>query len=105
MIYDYLSAGAGRDTKTFLEHAVIDSSSNPTTNMIARVIQDFDGKKAEVFRTGLSSEEKPHLNSLVSSRNDVAHGRSINASINNVITELQAGINILGKLEQVLSMS
>ena len=103
MIYDYLSAEAGKDTKTYLEHAIIDSSSNPTTSMIARVIQDFDEKKAETFRASLSSEEKHHLNSLVSSRNDVAHGRNINASINSVITELKAGIGILLKLEQVLS--
>ena len=105
MIYDYLSAEAGEGVKKYLEHMIIESSSNPTTGMIARIVQDFDGKKADKFSANLSQEEKHQLNSLVSSRNDVAHGKNIYASIDIVITEFNAGIKVLRKLEQVLSES
>ena len=104
MIYDCFSAGAGQDTKNYLEHMIIESSSNPKTSIIQSILQQFSKEKAKAFDDSLTPDDKHRLNSLVSLRNDVAHGRSINSSINNVSDALKAGITVLEKLEQALSM-
>lgn len=103
MVYEYLSAGAGKDTKSYLAHMIIDSPSNPKTDMIKSIVQNFNGDKAKNFESSLTQEEKGQLNSLVALRNDVAHGRSINTSIQSIANAMKAGISILEKLERILS--
>ena len=44
---------------------------------------------------GKQNEVKQNVNSLVSLRNDIAHGRSISITINNVIEYYNSGVAML----------
>ena len=67
------------------------------------MLRNFDNEKAEVFEESLGGEDKQRFNSLAALRNDVAHDRSINITINSVYEAFEAGGRILERLESVLS--
>lgn len=106
MIYLFLSNSAEDATKTYLEKQIIDSSCNPSFGNIKRMIEQFDGVKAQKFEDDLKlTGYKNGLSSLVNLRNNIGHGRDITASITNVIEYYEAGKNVLLLLESVLSNS
>lgn len=83
MINTFLSQNCIYETKVFLEKNIIDSSANPSPGIIEKYLEQFDGKRRERFSGLLNgSQDKGNLKSLVSLRNDIAHGRTINSSIN-----------------------
>ena len=85
LIVDIVSIGSTTEAKKFLEENIRDSSSNPTTGNIQRLLQDLNPTWAQQFESQTKgSSEKGSLSSLVGLRNDFAHGRSITASIGNV---------------------
>ena len=106
MLYDFLAVNTIAETQQYLSTAIIDSSCNPTTGNMSRLLSQADGQKATALNTAVNgTQDKVNLNSLVSLRNDLAHGRTNNPSINHVISCFESGVAILGILEGILSPS
>ena len=85
LIVDVISVGTTTEGKNYFEKNIRDSSSNPSTGNIQRLLQDLNTSWAQQFENQVKGkEEKGSLSSLVGLRNDFAHGRSVTASIGNV---------------------
>lgn len=103
MIYDFLSNQAKNETQYYLEKQIIDSSSNPSVGLMLKMLEQFDIQRKELFDSVTkNTQEKGDLGSLVNLRNDIAHGRTNNPSINTVLRYFESGVVILNKLEAVL---
>ncbi len=106
MIHDFLSTNCILETNKFLEKHIIDSSANPTTGVMESFLEKFDSSRKERFnRLIKETQEKGNLKNLVNLRNDIAHGRNINSTINDVEKYFKSGKVILNKLEEVLESS
>lgn len=106
MINTFLSQNCIDETKVFLTKNIIDSSANPSPGIIEKYLEQFDGKRKVRFSDLLNgSQDKGNLKSLVSLRNDIAHGRTINSSINVVESYFESGKKILEILEEVINDS
>lgn len=106
MINTFLSQNCIDETKAFLIKNIIDSSANPSSGIIEKYLEQFDGRRKARFSDLLKgSQDKGNLNSLVSLRNDIAHGRTINSSINIVESYFESGKKILETLEEVINDS
>lgn len=103
MVYDYLAEGAKVPTQAYLTKMIVDSSCNPNTGNILRMLEQIDAAKKTSFEDIVKgSAQKGDLNSLVNLRNDIAHGRVISVTIGTVINYFESGRYILGELEQIL---
>lgn len=103
IIHTYLSQNCISETRQFLEKNIIDSSANPSFGKIKQFLDQFDGSKANEFDERLkNTTEKGNLNSLVTLRNDIAHGRSINQTINDVEKYFKSGLKVLDVLDEIL---
>lgn len=106
MIHNFLSTNCILETNKFLEKHIIDSSANPTTGVMESFLEKFDGSRKERFNKLIKeTQEKGNLKNLVNLRNDIAHGRNINSTINDVEKYFKSGKVILNKLEEVLENS
>ena len=106
MIHDFLSTNCILETNKFLEKHIIDSSANPTTGVMESFLEKFDSSRKERFnRLIKETQEKGNLKNLVNLRKDIAHGRNINSTINDVEKYFKSGKVILNKLEEVLESS
>lgn len=106
MIHTFLSQNCIDETKVFLAKNIIESSANPSPDIIEKYLEQFDGKRKVKFSDLLNgSQDKGNLKSLVSLRNDIAHGRTINSSINVVESYFESGKKILETLEKVINDS
>lgn len=87
-----------------METHIIEASSNPSFGNMKKFLEEFNGVKANSFDQRLAgSDLKGQFGSLVTLRNDVAHGRSINVSINTIYTYWQAGLAVLNVFDEVLA--
>lgn len=103
MLYDFLAANAISETQHYLSMMIIDSSCNPTTGNISKLVGQADGQRSAAFDAAVkNTTDKSNLNSLVSLRNDLAHGRTNNPSINTVKTYFESGVVILQTLDGIL---
>lgn len=106
MVYDFLSDQAKKETQYYLEKQIIDSSCNPNVNNMLRILEQVDTQRRTRFDTATrDTQEKRDLGSLVNLRNDIAHGRTNNPTINNIERYFESGVKVLNKLELVLASS
>lgn len=110
MIYDLLAENVKLETQNYLTKMVIDSSCNPNTGNMSKILEQIDSDRKSGFdriikETTRGTEQKADLNSLVNLRNDIAHGRTIGSTINTVKRYFESGVAILNMLEKVLSDS
>ena len=104
MIVQVLSDGAGDLTKKFIENCIRDSSSNPSTGQIERLLQSLNEDWKITFHDKLrGTEEKGALNSLVINRNAFAHGRTMTASIQEVKNYFTKSKVVLTWLDEILN--
>lgn len=104
MIYDVLADKVKLETQNYLTKMVIESSCNPSTGNMSNLLDQLDTQRKIKFNNMIKGKtEKSDLNSLVSLRNDVAHGRTMNSSINTVKKYFESGVFILEKLEESLN--
>lgn len=104
MIYNFLAEKSRDETKQYLNKMIVESSCNPNVGNISKILEQFDGKKSIKFNEKLKgTKKKGDLTSLVNLRNDLAHGRTINSSINNIQEYFMSGKEILLILDDVLS--
>ncbi len=103
IIHSFLAEGSKIEVQKYLEKSIIDSPANPKTGMMEKYIEQFDPVRKEMFNSMVKkSQEKVDLNSLVSLRNDIAHGRDISTTIATVNKYFESGIKVLNRLEEVL---
>ena len=103
LIVDIIAVGSTTEAKNYLEKNIRDSSSNPTTGNIQRLLQDLNSTWAQQFEAQITGkDEKGSLSSLVSLRNDFAHGRSVTASIGNVKQYFEDAKTVLTWLESIV---
>lgn len=105
MLYDFLAVNAISETQHYLSTMIIDSSCNPNTGNISRFVSQADGHRSTAFDVAVSGvpQHKSNLNSLVSLRNDLAHGRTNSPSINTVKTYFESGVEIIKILDRILT--
>lgn len=104
IVADTISVGASEAAKSYFEKNIRDSSSNPSTGNIQRLLQDLNTSWAQAFETQVKGkEEKGSLSSLVLLRNDFAHGRSVTASIGNVKKYFEHAKTVILWLEKIIS--
>ncbi|MGL5041825.1 MAG: HEPN domain-containing protein [Culicoidibacterales bacterium] len=102
LIHEFLTDGAKPETGQYLSKIIIDSSSNPKTGNIERMLSDIDHKLCEDFKTRFSSGEKDGLNSLVQNRNNFAHGQTVTITIGTLIKYFASSKKILTHLKDTL---
>ena len=103
LVVDTISVGATSAGKAFFDKNIRDSSSNPSTGNMQRLLQDLNGSWAQQFESQVKgTPEKGSLSSLVQLRNDFAHGRSVTASIGDVKKYFEHGRTILTWLESII---
>lgn len=104
MVVQIISVGATVEACNYLEKNIIDSSSNPKTGNILRLLEDVNPSWKQSFENQIQGQnEKGSLNSLVNLRNDFAHGRSVTASIRDVKRYYQDAKTILLWLDAAIS--
>lgn len=106
MVSDFLGENVKKETANFITANIVDSSCNPNTGNIGRLLQQLDPNRKtqfdDILRKPEKTQNKSDLNSLVQLRNDFAHGRTSNATIKIVKRYFEAGIEVLRVLESVL---
>lgn len=103
MVYDFLSDQTKEETQYYLEKQIIDSSCNPKVGNMLHLLDQVDTRRSAQFDADTKgTQEKQDLGSLVILRNDIAHGRTNNPTINTVINYFESGVKILNKLDTVL---
>lgn len=104
MIYDYLASGANDEAKAFLNKSIIEASFNPSPGQIYRLLEKINVAWKQDFERSISgTNQKGQLKSLVELRNSFAHGSVITASMNDIKNYYDAGIWILGKLDETIN--
>ena len=103
ILHSFLSEDYKKETQTFLEKNIIDLSCNPNTGNISNLLGQIDAeRKAEFDKKIKGTQQKVDLNSLVGLRNDIAHGRDINQTINTVRRYFESGVKIINIMDSLL---
>jgi len=104
IIVEKISIGATEEAKNYFEKNIRDSSSNPSTGNMLRLLQDLNSSWCQEFDSLIKGQnEKGSLSSLVGLRNDFAHGRSVTASIGNVKQYYEDARTVLTWLDNVIN--
>ncbi len=95
------------DEKRILDDCDLEIKTIKTwIGIIEKYLEQFDINRKVRFSNLLNgSQDKGNLKSLVNLRNDIAHGRTINSSINAVESYFESGKIILEILEEVINDS
>jgi len=67
------------------------------------LLKQINGDWNAAFKAAIQEVDKQSLNSLVELRNQLAHGNSITASIDDIITYFFSGYNIIIVLDSIVS--
>jgi hypothetical protein len=103
MICHHISEGATIEAKNYLARSIIESSSNPNTGNIQRLLDNINTTWKCLFEEQIRGKnEKGSLNSLVNLRNDFSHGGSVSASIGDVKRYFQDARIVLDWLEKII---
>lgn len=106
MIANHVDAGTSQELQNYIAGRVRDSSTNPTTGNISGLLGEFSSRTWKVnfdAKVAQHGAEKVSLNSLVQLRNDFAHGRSPNTTINTIIRYYDHARVIITLVEETLN--
>ena len=102
-LYEYLSKNAMEETKSLLQKNILEASFNPSTKQVSNIFDKLNSSWSQIFLEQTKSlQEKTDLNSLVSLRNDFAHGSSITTSIQTVKRYFFSGKRILEIIDDII---
>ena len=103
IIYNHLTKNANAEAVYYFSKNIKESSTNPKTGKISNLLEQINPGWKNTFESSLKgSTDKGALNSLVDLRNQLAHGNSIAASIDDVIGLFNNGCNILNILDNIV---
>lgn len=103
IVFNHLVKNANDEAIKFLDRNILESSSNPSTGQIEKMLESVNGKWAEEFKQRVKDGNiKSDLNSLVQLRNDFAHGKDVIASIETVMTYFRSAKQIMKILDEIV---
>ena len=103
MLHEYLSQGASCETDLYLQKKILEASFNPGPSKIEQLFESMSSSwKTQFKNRTASSSEKIKLKSLVTLRNDFAHGSPITVSISEVIDYFDSGRKILEWIDEIM---
>ena len=103
IVYCYLTDGCKEEAKTYLEANIVDASCNVNTGNMTKMLEQINTEKSNQFSEGVKKTQcKNDLNSLVSLRNDLAHGRTISVSVDTVNKYFLSGKRIVHFVDDLL---
>ena len=103
IIYNHLIQNANPEAISYFSKNIKDNSSNPKIDNICRLLKQLNMSWNNLFKNSINnSPDKDSLNSLVELRNQLAHGGSITASINDVIAYFNGSCNILNLIDSIV---
>lgn len=106
MIADHVDAGTSQELQNYIAGRVRDSSTNPNTGNISSLLGEFSPRTWKASfdeKVKQHGNEKISLNSLVQLRNDFAHGKSPNTTINNIILYFEHARVIMTLVDETLN--
>ncbi|MPM24273.1 hypothetical protein SDC9_70754 [bioreactor metagenome] len=104
ILVDYLSNEALPETSYYLEKTIIESSINPKTGNICKLLEKINPDWKNQFSVAVNgSGKKSDLNSLVQLRNGFAHGERISVTITTVINYYKSACEIMNILDNVIN--
>jgi hypothetical protein len=91
IVADHCNRRTKIQVKNYIDKKVRDSSRNPTYSNLCGLLKEFDDSWNNDFKNRVSSHPSGNvipdsLNSLVSARNDFAHGGNPSITINDVVS-------------------
>lgn len=103
LVFDHLVTGVNQETSNFLEKTLKDTSSNPSTGNIQKILDTINSSWSSEFQNQIKvGDAKGCLNSLVQLRNDFSHGKSITATIGDVKRYFDGAINVLNIIDSII---
>lgn len=103
ILFDYLSSGCNSEAMQYFTKHIIDASFNPSPGKIQNLLTTINTAWGTSFDNAIKGkQQKTDLKSLVELRNGFAHGSSITASIDNVVTYFESGKWILEQLNDII---
>lgn len=103
-LYEYLIDGAPCETQNFLQKKILEASFNPSSEKIYQLLKNMNRSWNDDFKKRTrDSDDKDKLDSLVSLRNDFAHGSSISATITNVIDYYESAKIIISHIDNIIN--
>lgn len=108
LISDHCSYRVKKQVKNYLSKNVKNSSSNPSYENICKLLKDFDQEWNRDFKDKIRVHQdgarlKTSMESLVSARNELAHGGNPSASVDSVILYFSDFYEVVVILDTVLS--
>lgn len=104
IVFGKLSENANEHAKNYLTKQILDASFNPGTGIIQKMLQNINSnwwiKLDNEFKT--SKLCKQDLNSLIQLRNSIAHGNTINESIDNILRYYLSSKDIMECLYNIM---
>lgn len=110
IIADYDQDSHNDQIRNFLQSRVREGSSNPSLRNIIQTLQSFDDNWKKSFKNKLAAHEdsariRSSIQSLVTLRNEFAHGGSPSASFQSIAGYYADGKALIAILDSVVSMS
>lgn len=103
ILFNRISQGINAEAMNYFNKYITDSSFNPSTGQINRILCDFNPSWANAFSAIVDgTQQKADLNSLVQLRNDFAHGSSVTTSIETVLKYYISGVWVLNELCKII---
>lgn len=107
LVADHCSRRVKKQVKHYLSKKVRSNSSNPTYGNICTLLGDFDPEWKQKFKDQVrqhpdSARLHTSMDSLVSARNNFAHGGDPNASISNIISYFTDFYTVITILDSIL---
>ncbi len=103
-LYEYLSNGTPYETQNFLQKQILEASFNPSSEKINQLLKNMNRSWNDEFKNRTrGSDDKEKLDSLISLRNDFAHGSVISATITNVIDYYNSAKTIISCIDDIIS--
>lgn len=95
------------DLSPYLEKKVVNSSTNPTYESICTLVRDFNSQTESLFKTSVQSltnynQVVAQLHSLVTNRNNFAHGQTVSCSLMDIVDYYNCAKSVLVCLDSVV---
>ena len=107
IIADYVTQNASAENDRYVNTVVRNSKNNPRLQNINALLKQFNEKWNDDFNREIKvrasyNMDVQNLASLVEARNDVAHGKSVTCSLEDIIRYYLSARQLVSKLEVVL---
>lgn len=107
IIADTVSMNVNAHAKNYLDKAIRNNSMNPSLSKIRAMLTEINKEwRTSVDKKILESTKRDEittsLDNIVKNRNSIAHGRSVQATINNVIKWVDDSIEIIKIIDETV---